>query len=33
LGVNVLTPGIKNVLIFSALALGFLFFLSLYSLN
>lgn len=33
LGVNVLTPGIKNVLIFSGLALGVLFFLSLYGLN
>jgi rubredoxin len=33
LGVNVLTPGIKNVLIFGALGLGILFFLSLYSLN
>lgn len=33
LGVNVLTPGQKNVLIFGALALGFLFFLSLYGLR
>ena len=32
-GVNRLTPGQKNLLIFGALALGFLFFLSLYSLN
>lgn len=32
-GVNRLTPGQKNVLIFGALALGFLFFLSLYGLN
>lgn len=33
LGVNVLTPGQKSVLIFGALALGFLFFLSLYGLR
>lgn len=33
LGVNALTPGQKNILIFGALALGFLFFLSLYGLN
>lgn len=33
LGVNTLTPGQKNILIFGALALGFLFFLSLYGLN
>lgn len=33
LGVNRLTPGQKNILIFGALALGFLFFLSLYGLN
>ncbi|MBF2001081.1 MAG: rubredoxin [Synechococcales cyanobacterium C42_A2020_086] len=33
IGVNALTPGQKNVLIFGALALGFLFFLSLYGLN
>lgn len=33
LGVNSLTPGQKNLLIFGALALGFLFFLSLYGLN
>lgn len=32
-GVNNLTPGQKNLLIFGALALGFLFFLSLYGLN
>ncbi len=32
-GVNRLTPGQKNLLIFGALALGFLFFLSLYGLN
>ncbi|MGK7876826.1 MAG: rubredoxin [Xenococcaceae cyanobacterium] len=32
-GVNRLTPGQKNILIFGALALGFLFFLSLYGLN
>ncbi len=32
-GVNTLTPGQKNILIFGALALGFLFFLSLYGLN
>jgi rubredoxin len=32
-GVNRLTPAQKNILIFGALALGFLFFLSLYSLN
>ena len=33
LGVNRLTPGQKNVLIFGGLALGFAFFLSLYSLR
>lgn len=33
LGVNVLTPGQKNILIFGSLALGFLFFLSLYGLR
>lgn len=33
LGVNSLTPGQKNILIFGALALGFLFFLSLYGLK
>lgn len=33
LGVNVLTPGQKNILIFGALALGFLFFISLYGLK
>lgn len=33
LGVNRLTPGKKNLLIFGALALGFLFFLSLYGLG
>ena len=33
LGVNRLTPGQKNILIFGALALGFVFFLSLYGLN
>mgnify|MGYP005850726197 CR=1 FL=1 len=33
LGVNTLTPGQKNILIFGALALGFLFFISLYGLN
>lgn len=33
LGVNRLTPAQKNILIFGALALGFLFFLSLYGLN
>jgi rubredoxin len=33
LGVNRLTPNQKNLLIFGALALGFLFFLSLYGLN
>ena len=32
-GVNRLTPGQKNLLIFGALGLGFLFFLSLYGLN
>lgn len=32
-GVNSLTPGQKNLLIFGALALGFLFFLSLYGLQ
>jgi rubredoxin len=33
LGVNVLTPGQKNLLIFGALALGFLFFMSFYALD
>ena len=33
LGVNRLTPGQKNLLIFGALAVGFLFFLSLYGLH
>ncbi len=33
LGVNNLTPGQKNLVIFGALALAFLFFLSLYGLN
>ncbi|WP_410510655.1 rubredoxin [Nodosilinea sp. E11] len=33
LGVNRLTPAQKNVLIFSALALGFIFFISLYGLR
>ncbi len=33
LGVNRLTPGQKNLLIFGALGLGFLFFLSLYGLR
>lgn len=33
LGVNRLTPGQKNILIFGALALGVLFFLSLYGLQ
>ncbi|MGB3135757.1 MAG: rubredoxin [Nodosilinea sp.] len=33
LGGNRLTPGQKNILIFSALALGFLFFISLYGLK
>lgn len=33
LGINRLTPAQKNILIFGALGLGFLFFLSLYSLN
>lgn len=32
-GVNRLTPAQKNILIFGALALGFLFFISLYGLN
>ena len=32
-GVNTLTPGQKNLLIFGALALGFLFFISLYGLK
>ena len=32
-GVNRMTPGQKNVLIFGSLALGFAFFLSLYSLR
>ncbi len=33
LGVNRLTPGQKNILIFTALGLGFLFFISLYGLR
>jgi rubredoxin len=33
LGVNRLTPGQKNILIFGALALGFMFFISLYGLR
>ncbi len=33
LGVNSLTPGQKNLLIFGTLALGIIFFLSLYTLN
>ena len=33
LGINRLTPSQKNILIFGALGLGFLFFLSLYGLN
>jgi rubredoxin len=33
LGVNTMTPSQKNVLIFTALALGVVFFLSLYTLN
>jgi rubredoxin len=33
LGVNRLTPGQKNILIFGALAVGFLFFISLYTLR
>jgi rubredoxin len=33
LGINRLTPAQKNILIFGALGLGFLFFLSLYSLH
>ena len=33
LGVNTLTPGQKNILIFGALALAFLFFMSLYGLK
>ncbi|MEO0538719.1 MAG: rubredoxin [Cyanobacteria bacterium P01_A01_bin.123] len=33
LGVNTLTPGQKNILIFGSLALAFLFFLSLYGLR
>ncbi|MBD1872610.1 rubredoxin [Nodosilinea sp. FACHB-131] len=33
LGVNRLTPGQKNILIFGALAVGFLFFISLYGLR
>lgn len=33
LGVNTLTPGQKNILIFGALAVAFLFFLSLYGLQ
>ncbi|MBD2136983.1 rubredoxin [Anabaena sp. FACHB-1237] len=33
LGVNTLTPGQKNILIFGMLALGFLFFISLYGLQ
>jgi len=32
-GINRLTPGQKNLLIFGALGLGFIFFLSLYGLN
>jgi hypothetical protein len=32
-GVNRLTPAQKNILIFGALALGFVFFISLYGLN
>ncbi|MEO1561666.1 MAG: rubredoxin [Cyanobacteria bacterium J06632_19] len=32
-GVNTLTPGQKNLLIFGALAVGFLFFISLYGLK
>lgn len=32
-GVNSMTPGQKNLLIFGALLLGFLFFISLYGLN
>lgn len=33
LGVNTLTPGQKNILIFGALLLGFIFFMSLYGLQ
>ncbi|WP_278002582.1 rubredoxin [Nodosilinea sp. FACHB-13] len=33
LGVNRLTPGQKNILIFGALAVGFMFFISLYGLR
>ncbi|NET10786.1 MAG: rubredoxin [Symploca sp. SIO2B6] len=33
LGVNVMTPGQKNILIFGALFIGFLFFMSLYGLH
>ncbi|MGF1518501.1 MAG: rubredoxin [Nodosilinea sp.] len=33
LGVNRLTPGQKNILIFTALGLGFMFFISLYGLR
>ena len=33
LGVNTMTPNQKNILIFGALALGFLFFISLYGLQ
>ncbi|MBD2313765.1 rubredoxin [Desertifilum sp. FACHB-1129] len=33
LGVNTLTPGQKNILIFGALLVGFLFFMSLYALQ
>ncbi|MEM6611680.1 MAG: rubredoxin [Cyanobacteria bacterium P01_C01_bin.72] len=33
LGINRLTPSQKNILIFGSLALGFIFFLSLYGLN
>lgn len=33
LGVNVMTPGQKNILIFGSLALAFLFFISLYGLR
>jgi len=33
MGVNTLTPGQKNILIFGALVIGFIFFMSLYGLN
>ncbi|MGB3495534.1 MAG: rubredoxin [Elainellaceae cyanobacterium] len=33
MGVNTLTPGQKNILIFGGLVLGFIFFISLYGLN